>query len=214
MADAAPAFTEEVFTHFPTQLMRRRFSDRRDMNQALRRLLLEMEKSARNKIEGTSNIGGYHSDTRLLNRPEPAIAALRGLVTEAIVAFIKPLLETQCSRPPDDISLKLWGWGIVMREGDMNQQHMHPDAHVSGVYYVAVPDQLRDSRPGQPYGCIAFVDPRPRANTMRLPNQISAHPLNPLPGDLIVFPSYYEHAVMPFKGPGERICIAFNARID
>src|SRR5690606_8954858 len=119
-----------------------------------------------------------------------------------------PLLQAECARPPANVNLNLWGWGIVMRQGDMNQQHMHPDANVSGVYYVAVPEQMRHSKPSQPLGCISFVDPRPRANTMRLPNQISAHPFNPLPGDLLIFPSYYEHSVMPFRGPGERICIA------
>jgi hypothetical protein len=28
---------------------------------------------------------------------------------------------------------------------------------------------------------------------------------------LVLFPSYYEHAVIPFRGPWVRICIAFNA---
>ena len=28
---------------------------------------------------------------------------------------------------------------------------------------------------------------------------------------MIMFPAYYEHAVIPFRGPGVRICIAFNA---
>jgi Putative 2OG-Fe(II) oxygenase len=28
---------------------------------------------------------------------------------------------------------------------------------------------------------------------------------------MVVFPSYYEHCVIPFKGPGVRTCIAFNA---
>jgi uncharacterized protein (TIGR02466 family) len=214
MADPQAGFSEEMFTHFPTQLMRRRYGELPALNQPLRKLLLDMEKNARNKLVGTSNIGGYHSDTKLLNVQNSAIAQLRGMITEAIVAFVKPLLETQCARPPEDIGLKFWGWGIVMRAGDMNQQHMHPDANISGVYYVAVPEQLRKVTPGQPYGCITFVDPRPTANAMRLPNQIQAHPINPMPGDLILFPSYYEHAVMPFKGPGERICIAFNARID
>jgi hypothetical protein len=33
----------------------------------------------------------------------------------------------------------------------------------------------------------------------------------PKPGLLILFPSYYEHAVIPFRGPGVRTCTAFNA---
>jgi Putative 2OG-Fe(II) oxygenase len=28
---------------------------------------------------------------------------------------------------------------------------------------------------------------------------------------MILFPAYYEHAVIPFRGTGVRTCIAFNA---
>jgi len=30
---------------------------------------------------------------------------------------------------------------------------------------------------------------------------------------LILFPSHCEHAVIPFRGSGVRICIAFNANV-
>ena len=35
----------------------------------------------------------------------------------------------------------------------------------------------------------------------------------PSAGSLVIFPSYVTHAVNPFRGPGERISIAFNARL-
>jgi hypothetical protein len=37
--------------------------------------------------------------------------------------------------------------------------------------------------------------------------------VTPLPGDMIVFPSWLEHSVSAFRGPGERICISFNAKL-
>jgi hypothetical protein len=35
----------------------------------------------------------------------------------------------------------------------------------------------------------------------------------PVPGDMLLFPSWLEHSVAPFEGEGERICIAFNVRL-
>jgi len=60
-------------------------------------------------------------------------------------------------------------------------------------------------------GASMSVEPRPRAHMNRVPNQTTEITIIPQPGMLIMFPSYYEHAVIPFRGPGVRICIAFNA---
>lgn len=207
------AFADEVSNHFPTTFMRRRHGDVGDLNKRLHDFLLELEKQEANKVVGTSNLGGFHSNTQLLSSKDDAIAELRQMITQAIFAYMVPLVENECAAPPKDAELRLWGWALVMREGDYNHQHMHPDANISGVYYITTPKIMRKSTTGQPHGCISFVDPRPRADAMRLPNQHSAHAINPEPGDMVLFPSYYEHSVSPFKGPGVRICIAFNAKL-
>ena len=46
----------------------------------------------------------------------------------------------------------------------------------------------------------------------RLPNQNTDITVPPQPGQMILFPSYYEHFVLPFRGPGVRTCVAFNAQ--
>lgn len=209
---SAPPFQDETARHFPTLFMRRRFADAAALNRELAALLLDMEERAFNKRAGTSNVGGYHTDTKLLHRNAASIHTLRQMIGAAIGAYLPQLVQAECSAPPENLRLTIWGWGLVMREGDFNQMHIHPDAHVSGVYYVAVPEAMAQSRPDQPYGQISFVDPRVRASAMRLPNQVSAHAVNPQAGDMILFPSFYEHGVTPFKGPGTRICVAFNAK--
>ena len=89
---------------------------------------------------------------------------------------------------------------------------MHPNANISGVYYIAAPPVTLadDSEDGK----ISFFDPRPRANMNALANQFTRRFVAPVPGDLVVFPSWLEHSVAPFEGAGERICIAFNARLE
>jgi hypothetical protein len=48
----------------------------------------------------------------------------------------------------------------------------------------------------------------------QLLTQKTRHEEAPVPGDMVVFPSRLEHSVAPFMGAGERICIAFNVRLD
>jgi hypothetical protein len=39
------------------------------------------------------------------------------------------------------------------------------------------------------------------------------NPACPVAGALVLFPSYHMHAVFPYRCRGERICVAFNARL-
>ncbi|MFP6774768.1 MAG: putative 2OG-Fe(II) oxygenase [Alphaproteobacteria bacterium] len=138
MAENA-TFEDEVTHHFPTTFMRRRHNKTEDLNRRLSRFLLDLEKQGGNKRAGTSNVGGFHSDTQLLSAKNDAIAQLRQMITEGIYAYLAPLVENECAAPPEAVNLRLWGWCLIMREGDYNHQHMHPDANISGVYYISTP---------------------------------------------------------------------------
>lgn len=200
----------DLALHFATPMMQREYDGADDLNRALSKLLLGMEKNDRNKVSGTTNVGGYHSDTKLFERPEPEIAAFRTLVQEAVVDFTSAYIQETCSQPPSNLKMRVWGWGIVMRKGDSNFQHVHPDARVSGVYYVSVPGWEKTHSLDDPQGSIMFCDPRPRAHMNRHENQLTEIIVDPKPGLMLLFPSYYEHAVIPFRGGGARISIAFN----
>jgi uncharacterized protein (TIGR02466 family) len=196
-------------SHFPTLFMLREYDHCADLNRQLERLMLQLEMATTNIAPATSNIGGYHSDTTLFSRTEPAFVALRELVQAALHEYVPKFLEANCHAPPTKLNLRLWGWGINMRAGDINFQHVHPDAKVSGVYYVSVPPPPKAASAEE--GAIMFVDPRPRAHMNRVPNQTTEITVNPKAGMMILFPAYYEHAVIPFRGAGVRTCIAFNA---
>jgi uncharacterized protein (TIGR02466 family) len=205
-----PRIKSSVFaTHFPTVFMMRELDGVEALNKKLEQLMLRLEKETTNIAAATSNIGGYHSDTTLFSRKEPEVAGVREIVQGALHEYVPKFLEANCHAPPTKLNLRLWAWGINMRAGDINFQHVHPDAKVSGVYYVSVPPAPAGSSAEE--GAIMFVDPRPRAHMNRVPNQTTEITVNPKPGMLVLFPSYYEHAVIPFRGPGVRTCIAFNA---
>ena len=154
-------------SHFPTLFMMREYNHCAGLNGQLERLMLQLEMETTNIAPSTSNIGGYHSDTTLFSRTEPAIVALRELVQAALHEYVPKFLEANCHAPPTKLNLRLWGWGINMRAGDINFQHVHPDAKVSGVYYVSVPPPPKGASAEE--GAIMFVDPRPRAHMNRVP---------------------------------------------
>jgi hypothetical protein len=98
-------------------------------------------------------------------------------------------------------------WAVNQHEGDYNAMHVHPGTNVSGVIYLKVPEQVNSQN--APDGCISFW------------SNLPLEPINlqfggnrtiiPKVGDLFMFPSWLPHTVYPFRGPGERRIVSFNA---
>ena len=103
-------------------------------------------------------------------------------------------------------------WINRLTEGDYNHLHNHNNATISGVYYVEVPDVIKDAD----YMSNKFPD----GYLCLLGNSIGMverniigdnnYYLKPKEGLMILFPASVQHMVYPFKGPGTRIAIAFN----
>jgi uncharacterized protein (TIGR02466 family) len=203
----------EVEPQFVTNLMSCYFEGVESLNHALFALMQSLEKEARNVANETSNVGGFHSDNELLSRPDPEIQTLREMIKQAVDAYMEVLITHECSAPPQNLAARLWGWGINMRAGDTNTTHVHHNAKVSGVYYVKIPPlSSKQKNAAKPEGSLMFYDPRPRAHMNRLPNQITEIVIPPQEGLMVLFPSYYEHSVLPFRGNAVRTCIAFNVQ--
>lgn len=104
-------------------------------------------------------------------------------------------------------------WVVSQYAGDYNPVHAH-ESLLSGILYLKVPEQITQSfnkikNNGLPCvdGCLHFIhDTFHRASLKNMGPRI----ILPEPGDLYLFPSYILHTVYPFKGGGERRCIAFN----
>ena len=85
-------------------------------------------------------------------------------------------------------------WAGVHKEGIMHHRHDHPFALFSGVYYVSVP-------PGA--GDIVLYDPRPQ-------HSHEDFVFTPIPGEILLFPSWLKHQVQSTIGSNPRIVFAFN----
>ncbi len=105
-------------------------------------------------------------------------------------------------------------WYHVTHNGGFISSHNHPNASWSAVYMVNPGSPSDDPR----NGVLSFKDPRPTANMYWDPGNdrwqrqfhIGSvnHPMKP--GELMVFPSFVLHEVMPYFGDLPRITVAAN----
>lgn len=100
-------------------------------------------------------------------------------------------------------------WTIKQTEGDYQEMHNHPTAHLSGNIYVSGPDfdQGKKSSDGQ----ILFRLPQSKDVTRFVMHDTWKYDSNP--GSFVLFPSYIPHTVYPFKGNGTRTVLAFDCQL-
>jgi uncharacterized protein (TIGR02466 family) len=181
----------------------------RHLNERLEQLAHRLMEDQRNAGQRT-NCGGWHYAFDLFELEEPVVAEFRDEMEQHVQAFLNYFRPEE--RKKKD-RFRLQGWINVNRAGDHNVLHCHPGCFLSATYYVKVP-------PAMTGGEIVFRDPRGPAVAMyetpgiELPWVGSGMgiPFSPATGHLLLFPSWLEHRVEHFEGPGERISIAFNVR--
>jgi len=207
-------FVDSIVEQFPTTVLWRQCRGVAPLNEAVAALVRGLRDTQPNAAPGSSTRGGYQTDTNFLYRPDLPVKSLQQLIYQGVQAFLPRYFQSQLLEAPKGIESRLWGWAVIMHPGDYNMPHVHPDAHVSGVYYVEVPalspEEAEEDEPG---GSIVFLDPRSGADMYHLKGRRRTHSYLPTAGSLVVFPSYHKHAVFPYRSPGERICVAFNARL-
>jgi uncharacterized protein (TIGR02466 family) len=180
----------------------------RHLNERLEQLAHRLMEDQRNAGQRT-NCGGWHYAFDLFELEEPVVAEFREEMEQHVQAFLNYFRPEEGQKKD---RFRLQGWINVSRAGDHNVLHCHPGCFLSATYYVKVP-------PAMTGGEIVFRDPRGPAVAMyetpgiELPWVGSGMgiPFSPGTGHLLLFPSWLEHRVERFEGPGERISIAFNA---
>ena len=189
---------------FATPVLRYEVEDHGSLNAAL----LEEGARLRAASEGVdkSNRGGWHSEGNLFDDPAAPIARLKD---EATAAIWQANDQIGAKADPEDLDLRLFAWMNANPKGGFNAPHTHPGAHWSGVYYVAQPEMETGTS-----GMIEFIDPRtdlPGWRLLKAPPFRLKKKLRPMPGEMILFPSYLVHWVYPNEAEEERVSIAFNA---
>ena len=202
--------TDRVISVFPTTILHRHLDGMEETNQQLAALVEDIAASEPNATLGTTTEGGFQTKEDLFQRDNPGINTLKPHILGAVQEYAAQTLRQELMRAPAKLDFILWGWAVAYKAGHTQGLHVHPNANISGVYYVSAPPVALE--PGD-YGKISFYDPRARATMIQLPFQVNRHRVAPVPGDMYLFPSWLEHSVSAFQGEGTRLCIAFNAKL-
>jgi hypothetical protein len=97
-------------------------------------------------------------------------------------------------------------WTIRQTSGDYQEMHSHPGGNLSGNIYISAPELSDSHAPSDSQ--ILFRLP----HTKDIPKFIMSDTwrYSPIPGTVILFPSYIPHTVYPWQGTGTRTVMAFD----
>ena len=190
---------------WPTTLLQRHLPGYEAANPLLGKIIEGL--AAANKNLTTDYLGG-----NFLTLDEPVVHWLKECINKTVIDYL--------SRQGLDYPLNwlLHGWANINRFGDYHDLHNHPHSYLSGTYYVAVPDgePQAGSRNDLTPGAISFYDPRPQANmtAIRGDGEVAAeHTVKPVPGMMLLWPSFLHHLVHPNLFHQVRISVSFNVTL-
>lgn len=155
---------------------------------------------------GKSTFGGQQT-TLLDLSPDSAFSSLGKLIQQNVQMAIStlahnPLLSHHpwlCARPQN---WRIQAWATILHgEGGQQRPHTHPAGWLSGVYYL----DSGDGRDGD--GQLIFGYP---PDELELRFAVNEFVVQPQPGDILLFPSFFLHHTTPYFGRNKRISIAFD----
>lgn len=188
------------------------------LNAALRELFLARETEGQRWANPNPytirNEALFESHFDLFDWPDPPVQQLRQFCLGQLLHSVAELngYDVNATRR---LQLAVDAWFHITRRNGYFGVHNHPMAAWSGVYCVSPGTHdpgVTDS------GTLSFINPH-SAHSMYLdPGNAHArglysyanHGFQLVPGQLVLFPSWLLHLVLPFRGEGERITVAFN----
>lgn len=153
-------------------------------------------------------LGGWHSHNDLHKVPE--FADMTNLVNQATAK----VSDEQGYDARYKIKIGTM-WSIINPPGSANRAHVHPGCLWSGVYYIQAPAGAGNIEFIEPRTAHLMNQPRYQPNAKRAKENWTKVRFDPVPGRMIIFPSWLYHAVdtNSAKEEGEkahRVIISFN----
>src|SRR6185369_1072117 len=182
------------------------FSDMAAFNAELNASLDRLHPDTKEFI-GQSLRGGTQTPDNLFGAGHALIEKLQARIDQAVERYIAGLQE-DAAHP--FLSRRAHGfryagsWSSRLRDCGFHVNHLHPGGWISSCYYVAVPDAAKDETARQ--GWIKFGEP---SFEVALKNPVR-RAIQPVPGRLVLFPSYMWHGTIPFRDRADRTTIAFD----
>lgn len=182
------------------------FSDMESFNQALNAELDKLHPRTREFVSQSLR-GGTQSAGHLFPTGLPLVTKLKSRIDEAVARYIADMGSDAAhplrARRSGDFDYA-GSWSSRLKDCGFHVNHIHPDGWISSCYYVAVPDATKDETTRQ--GWIKFGEP---ALDVELKTPIR-RAIQPVPGRLVLFPSYMWHGTIAFRDTAARTTIAFD----
>ncbi len=182
------------------------FSDMASFNIELNASLDRLHPKSREFINQSLR-GGTQTPGHLFPAGQPLVAKLMRRIDEAVARYIAGLNEDLrhpfLSRRAERFRYS-GSWSSRLHDSGFHVNHVHPDGWISSCYYVSVPEVVKDGTAMQ--GWIKFGEP---ALDVVLKHPIR-RTIQPVPGRLVLFPSYTWHGTVPFTDKAARTTIAFD----
>lgn len=206
MIESANEFQKHMLPIFVTPVANYLLPDHQELNQQLQSAILQMAEL--DSGVSRSNVGGWHSSLDFLERDLECVK----IFSEKINSLVK-LLLLQFYAADALPAYRLEGWANVLRYGEYNSVHAHPNSAWSAVYYVTANEKIAK----HPFsGKLELLDPRVAAN-LTYTDQSGLYGrflLSPVAGQIILFPSWLQHQVHAYFGKEARISIAVNVNME
>lgn len=173
-----------------------------ELNTALDRL-----HPATREFLGQSLRGGTQTPNDLFGSGITQVGKLMAQIDAAVALYIAELKE---DRDHPFLSRRTAGyryagsWSSRLMDCGFHVNHIHPKGWISSCYYVAVPPAT--TLAGARQGWIKFGEPH---LNVALKNPVR-RAIQPIPGRLVLFPSYLWHGTIPFRDATARTTIAFD----
>lgn len=188
------------------------------LNQRLRELFLAREAAGAAYANPTPLVSRnqqlFESSFNLFDWPEECVQELRRFCWSHLYAVIGEIngYDTEMLKR---LHIANSSWFHITRRGGYFALHNHAMASWSGVYCVS-PGTPSPDHPES--GALTFVSPHASSmmfvdnavSRMKRPYSSVPHRFFLEPGQLLLFPSWLLHEVLPYHGDGERITVAFN----
>lgn len=183
------------------------FHDMAEFNHVLNTYLDRLHVDKREHFDQTLR-GGTQTLAKLFGAGHDLAEALRVRIEAAIAVYISRMAKDE-AHPLLGRRREAFGfagsWSSRLHDCGFHTNHIHPKGWISSCYYVAVPDAAADEsakqgwlKLGEPSFDTPLTDPIRRA-------------VQPVPGRLVLFPSYMWHGTIPFHSGQSRTTIAFDA---
>jgi tetratricopeptide (TPR) repeat protein len=187
----------------------REFADIDAFNLAFAHELGTLHRATRHPL--TQSLRGGSQTDRNLPADNPLVAAFFSMLESPIRDYVARLRKDDVTHPVDRrvrAGYRIAGsWSVKLEPGGFHVNHVHPQGWLSSAYYVELPGSAAagDARAGW----LKFGEP-----PVAIPGCMPEHFIEPKPGLLVLFPSYFWHGTVPFESGGRRLTAAFDVVPD